>query len=89
MLGLYLDMILIHPHAKNRAVERGALEQEIIEVVETGEVFPAKYGRTGFRKTMIYNNTWQVKHFYIKQIECFAVKEQDDWLVISLLVKYF
>ena len=82
-------MVVIHPHAKVRALERGATELEIINVVETGEVFPAKYGRTGFRKTTIYNDTWQRKHYYVRQIECYAVQEQEDWLVISLLVKYF
>ena len=52
-------------------------EQEIINVVETGEVFPAKYGRTGFRNSLIYNGVWEGKYYYVKQIECFAVKEND------------
>jgi hypothetical protein len=82
-------MVIIHPHAKVRAKERGTTEFEIIGVVETGEIFPAKYGRTGFRKTIIYNDLWQGFHFYAKQIECFAVQEQENWVVISLLVKYF
>lgn len=82
-------MVAIHPHAKTRALERGTSEKEIINVVETGEVFPAKYGRTGFRKSIIFNDIWQGKSYYVKQIECFAVRENEDWLVISLLVKYF
>jgi hypothetical protein len=82
-------MVAIHPHAKIRALERGATEKEVIDVVETGEVFPAKYGRTTFRKSIIFNDIWQGKHFYVKQIECYAVKENEGWLVISLLVKYF
>ncbi len=82
-------MVAIHPHAKARALERGASEREVINVVEAGEVFPAKYGRTGFRKSIVYNDTWQGSHYYVKQIECFAVQENEDWLVISVLVKYF
>jgi len=82
-------MVVIHPHAKASAVERGTSEFEITDVVETGETFPAKYGRTGFRKTVIYNDLWQGVHYYAKQIECYAVEDQGDWLVISLLVKYF
>ena len=82
-------MVVIHPHAKARAAERGTTEFEIADVVETGEVFPAKYGRTGFRKTIIYNDLWQGVHYYAKQIECFAMYEQEDWIVISLLIKYF
>ena len=34
----------IHPHAAARMGERGATEQEIIETVESGEQFPAKFG---------------------------------------------
>jgi hypothetical protein len=82
-------MVIIHPHAKSRAMERGASVQEMVEVVETGEVFPAKYSRTGFRKTFIFNDVWLGKHFYVKQLECFAIKEENNWLVISVLVKYF
>ena len=82
-------MVIIHPHSKIRALERGATENEINDVVETGEVFPAKYGRTGFRKTTIYNDLWQGKLYYARQIECFAVQQDSNWLVISLLVKYF
>jgi hypothetical protein len=55
-------MIVIHPHAKDRAIERGATEDEIQDVVSTGESFPAKYGRTGFRKTVIFNEMWEGKH---------------------------
>ena len=82
-------MVIIHPHAKTRAAERGTTEYEIKDVVETGEVFPAKYGRFGFRKTIIYNNLWHGVHYYAKQIECYAVQEHEKWVVISLLVKYF
>lgn len=31
-------------------IERGASEQEVFSTVENGEIFPAKYGRTGFRR---------------------------------------
>jgi hypothetical protein len=82
-------MVLLHSHALARAIERGTTEQEIVDVVETGERFPAKQGREGFRKTIIYNDVWQGVHYYVKQIECYAVKEKGNWLVISLLVKYF
>jgi hypothetical protein len=82
-------MVNLHPHARERALERGTTEHEIIDVVETGERFPAKYGREGFRKTIIYNDDWQGVRYYAKQIECFAVNEDGNWLVISLLVKYF
>ncbi len=81
--------IEIHPHALERASERGTSADEIIDAVEHGESFPAKHERTGFRQTTIFNNEWQGKHFYAKQIECYAVQENSNWVVITVLVKYF
>lgn len=81
--------IEIHPHALERANERGTTAEEIIETVERGESFPAKHERTGFRRTTIFNSEWQGKQFYAKQIECYAVGENNGWLVITVLVKYF
>jgi hypothetical protein len=38
--------------------ERGAEEAEILAVVEQGEHFPAKFGRTGFRGNLAFNGEW-------------------------------
>ena len=42
-------MIRLHFHARERLDARGATEEEVITTVKEGEVFPAKYGRAGFR----------------------------------------
>ncbi len=82
-------MVKIHPHALQRCQERGATLEEITLTVEKGEVFPAKFDRTGFRHNFIYNNEWNSKYYMIKQIEAFAIKENDEWLVITIIVKFF
>lgn len=82
-------MVRLHPHAGERLLERGATEPEIITTVEEGETFPAKYGRTGFRRNFPFDGTWRGKPYTTKQIEVYAVKEGDDWLVISLITRYF
>lgn len=79
----------IHPHALQRAKERGADDEEIKDTVKSGEEFPVKFGRTGFRKNFLYNNKWNGKYYATKQIECYCVKELNKWLVITILVKYF
>jgi len=71
-------MIRLHPHAEERLVERGATESEIIATVENGETFPAKYGRTGFRRNFPFNGVWQRKYCATKQIEAYVVKEGDE-----------
>ncbi len=81
--------INLHPHAKARLAERGASESEVQATVTTGERFPAKFARTGFRRNFAWQGEWRGKSYATKQITAFAVEEADDWLVITVIVKYF
>ena len=80
--------IRLHPHAKERLAERGATEAEVIAAVREGERFPAKYGRTGFRHNFAFDAEWRGRMYATKQVEAYAV-EEEGWLVITVLVKYF
>lgn len=82
-------VVRFHPHARERMEERGACENEVLATVEQGEQFPAKYGRMGFRRNFPFNDQWRGKHYGSKQIEAYAVREGADWLVISVIVRYF
>ncbi len=79
----------IHPHAYERLAERGATEAEIVLTVETGEQFAARFGRTGFRRNLPFKKRWRGRRYKIKQIEAYAVRQQDSWLVISVVTRYF
>jgi hypothetical protein len=68
--------------------ERGATEAEVIATVEGGERFPAKFGRTGFRRNFPFGGAWRGRAFATKQVEAYAVEEQ-GWLVITVIVKYY
>ena len=81
--------IRYHPHALERMKERGATEDEVETTVKQGEQFPTKFNRTGFRRNFPFNNMWRGKYFENKQIEVYALSEGDDWLVISLITRYF
>lgn len=81
--------IIIHPHAKERLFERGANEDEIITTIKMGERFPAKFNRIGFRHNFTFNNHWKGKYFNTKQLEVFAVHENDNLVVITVITKYF
>lgn len=80
--------VRLHPHARGRLAERGATEAEVIATVETGERFPAKWGRTGFRRNFAFNGEWRDRQYATKQIEAYAV-EEESWLVITIIVRYF
>jgi len=82
-------MVRFHPHARERLAERGATEQEVIDAVQSGESFPAKFGRTGFRRNFWFDSLWRGKQYATKQVEVFAVEEGDDWLVITVVTRYY
>jgi hypothetical protein len=79
----------LHRHAAERLIERGATEAEVIVTVETGQQFPAKFGRTGFRKTFPFNSTWRGRLYQTKEVEAFAERQGEDWLVITLVTRYY
>lgn len=53
-----------------------------------GERFPAKFGRTGFRRNFVFRGERLGRRYATKQVEAYAV-EEDGWLVITVIVKYF
>ena len=81
--------ISIHQHAFERMIERGATEEEVIATVQFGEQFPAKFQRTGFRRNFFFNKLWHDKLYGTKQIEAYAVLENDEWLVITVITRFF
>jgi hypothetical protein len=81
--------IRFHPHAQERMAERGTIEEEVKATIEHGEEFPAKFGRTGFRRNFSFENLWRGRYFRTKQVEVYAVFEDSDWLVITVITRYF
>jgi len=51
--------------------------------------FDAKYGRKGFRKNFSFDKAWRGLFYSVKQVEVYAVKEETDFLVMTVISKYF
>lgn len=81
--------IRFHPHARERMKERGAADEEVIGTVESGERYPGKFGRTGFRRNFAYSDTWLGREYGTKQVEVYAEEEDNGWLVITVITRYF
>ena len=83
--------VRLHDHALQRIAERGASEHEVFSTIESGERFPAKFGRTGFRRNFPFHGEWLGRNYAAKQIEAIAVNDVDDtsWVVITVMVKYY
>ena len=82
-------MVRLHPHARERLQEHGATEEEIQATVAQGEQFLAKFGRPGFRRNFQFDQEWRGRHYRTKQVEAYAVQEGSDWLVITVITRYF
>lgn len=81
--------IHFHPHAQERMKERGVSENEVKATIEHGEPFPAKFQRTGFRRNFPFDSMWRGKYYKTKQVEVYAIQEGIDWIVITIITRYF
>ena len=82
-------IINIHPHARQRMIERCVEEDEVYATIAGGEIFPVKFGRTGFRRNFIFDKEFKGKPYGTKQVEVIAVQEGDDWIVVTVITRFF
>jgi hypothetical protein len=69
--------------------ERGVTEEEIQATGAQGEQFPAGFGRIGFRRNFQFDQEWHGRHYRTKQVEAYTIQEGADWLVITVITRYF
>ena len=81
--------VRFHPHAQERMRERGTTENEVKATVKYGERFPSKFGRTGFRRNFPFNKEWRGRNYKTKQVEAYAVQENTNWIIITIITRYF
>ena len=80
--------VRLHPHARDRAAERGASEAEIREAIRRGDPTPARHGRTQFRLYVEGPCQWRDASFQGKVVEVYAAPEGVGWLVITVIVRF-
>lgn len=85
--GLHLE-IQIDPHTIERARERGTDEEQIREVIETGAVIPAKYGRSGRAKVFSFQKERLGKYFEQKRVEVYYKVEGETAITATVYVFY-
>ena len=80
--------LLIDPHTLERAEERGADENEIEDVINTGFTNPAKYGRTGKAKVYEFKKKRHGKYYEQKRVEVIYTFEGDMIVTVTVYVFY-
>ncbi len=80
--------IRIDPHTLERAMERGANEIEIKDVLTSGAVIPAKHNRLAKAKVYPYNKERLGKQYAEKRIEVMYVIEEETIVTVTVYVFY-
>lgn len=80
--------IQIEPHTLERALERGANEDEIKDVINNGLTIPAKHGRIGKAKVYNFNQQRQGKFYPQKRVEVFYLIERSQIVTVTVYVFY-
>jgi hypothetical protein len=80
--------IRIDPHTLERAEERGASEEEIGDVVNTGFSVSAKYGRQGKAKIYQFVKERHGKYFEHKRVEVIYTQDNDVAVTVTVYVFY-
>lgn len=80
--------IRIDPHTLERAVERGATEEEVGEVVIKGFPILGKYGRKGRAKIYAFHRERNGKYYEQKRVEVFYTIEGEVLTSVTVYVFY-
>ncbi|MBI4319501.1 MAG: DUF4258 domain-containing protein [Chloroflexi bacterium] len=80
--------IRINAHTLERAMERGADENEISDVLTTGVVTKAKHGRLGRAKVFAFGQARAGRFYEQKRVEVIYTVEGDTIVTITVYVFY-
>jgi hypothetical protein len=76
-------------HALQQMVERGAIQEEVLEAIRSGEQVPAKHGRVSYRKNFQYQRLWGGRYYAVKQVLAIVAEEPETLVVVTVYTFYF
>ena len=76
--------VVIIDHARDRMRERGASEDEVIAVLNQGEVLKSVSGRKVKEMAFPFNAQWQGRSYEQKKVRVVYTEERDDLIVITV-----
>jgi len=82
-------LIVFSQHAREKMLDRGATEEEVIAAIQTGSIEPARKGRWLFRKNFPFHRPWRGKVYAVKQVAPIVTEEVDRLVVVTVFVFYF
>lgn len=80
--------IQIDPHTLEWSEERGTNEREIRDVINTGVIITAKYGRLGKAKVYDFKRKRHNKYYEQRRVEVFHTIEGNKIITVTVHVFY-
>lgn len=80
--------IRIDSHTLERALERGANQNDIREVIETGTAMSARHGRIRKCKVFDFRRLWLGRYYEQKRVEVIYVVEDNAAVTVTVYVFY-
>lgn len=82
------EHVQIDPHTLERAAERGTDEAEIRDVLATGFLVPARYGRIGKTKVYAFGRERGGRIYPQKRVEVYYLQEAERIVTVTVYVFY-
>jgi hypothetical protein len=80
--------IRVEAHTLDRAIERGASHEEIVDTITTGTKAAAKAGRMSATKVFPFKNLRLGKFYEQKKIEVIFFSEPEQLITVTVYVYY-
>ncbi len=80
--------ILFTSHARERLKERGATEEEVLDIIQSGKELIGQKGRFVKSKTYTFEKVRNKKFYPEKRVEVIYTIEHDKIIVITVYVFY-
>jgi hypothetical protein len=84
-----LKPIVFTRHARDRIVQRGAAEDNVIAAIRNGTREPAHRGLWLFRMNFEYQREWDGTWYAVQQVTPVVDEEADRIVVVTVYTYYF
>ena len=85
----HLKPIVFTRHAKDRSVQRGATENDVIAAIRNGMREPAHRGLWLFRMNFEYQREWDGTWYAVQQVAPVVDEQAERFVVVTVYTYYF
>jgi len=80
--------VRLSTHARDRAAQRGATEEDVVAAISEGQWRCADRRRMQAEKSFRYDAKWNGKRYKIKSVRPIFVEEDETIVVVTVYVYY-